>query len=223
MFGRIAPRYDLANHVLSGNIDRWWRAHTVRRVREVLERPGARVLDVCCGTGDLLLALEKRARSGVIGSDFCHPMLVSAREKAVLRRARAEVFESDAMNLPLRDESLDLVTVAFGFRNLTNYQAGLEEMLRVLKPGGMAAILEFSQPKNRAFAALYNFYSRRVLPVIGGMLTGSPDAYTYLPESVRKFPAAEALAEAMRRAGFSEVRYDLLTGGAVALHMGRKS
>jgi demethylmenaquinone methyltransferase/2-methoxy-6-polyprenyl-1,4-benzoquinol methylase len=225
MFGRIAPRYDLANHLLSFNIDRWWRAHTVNCVRHILERPGARVLDICCGTGDLVLALEKRSSgsaSAVLGSDFCHPMLIAAGEKIARRRANARLFESDALRLPLSDASLDLLTVAFGFRNLANYDGGLREIYRVLRPGGMAAILEFSQPPNAAFAALYNFYSRRLLPGIGGLLTGSQDAYTYLPESVRKFPSAPELAEDMRRVGFMQVRFERLTGGIVALHLGER-
>jgi demethylmenaquinone methyltransferase/2-methoxy-6-polyprenyl-1,4-benzoquinol methylase len=220
MFARVARRYDVANHVLSFNIDRLWRARTVRRVRRILERPGARVLDICCGTGDLLLALGRECPTPVLGSDFCHPMLVAAREKIARRRARAGLFEADALRLPLRDASLDLVTVAFGFRNLANYRAGLAEMRRVLRPGGMAAILEFSQPPNAVFAALYHFYSRRILPLIGGALSGSRDAYTYLPESVRKFPSADELAEEMRLAGFEEVRYERFTGGIVALHLG---
>lgn len=223
MFGRVAHRYDLANHVLSFNIDRLWRARTVRRVRRILERPEARVLDICCGTGDLMLALEKPGAGiqfPVFGSDFCHPMLVAAREKIERRRARAVLFESDALRLPLRDASLDLLTVAFGFRNLTDYAAGLAEMRRVLRPGGMAAILEFSQPPNAAFAALYSFYSRRILPWIGGVISGSRDAYTYLPESVRRFPGARELADDMRRAGFEEVTYEYLTGGIAALHLG---
>jgi demethylmenaquinone methyltransferase/2-methoxy-6-polyprenyl-1,4-benzoquinol methylase len=148
-------------------------------------------------------------------------MLVAARGKIEQRRAPAALFESDALQLPLRDGSLDLLTVAFGFRNLANYEAGLTEMRRVLAPGGMAAILEFSQPPNAAFAAVYNFYSRRVLPWIGGLISGSRDAYTYLPESVRKFPAAAELAAMMRRAGFAEVSFEYLTGGIVALHIGR--
>jgi demethylmenaquinone methyltransferase/2-methoxy-6-polyprenyl-1,4-benzoquinol methylase len=225
MFGRVAHRYDLANHLLSFNIDRWWRTRTVNRVRHILERPGAHVLDICCGTGDLVLALEKPwgGRGGpVLGSDFCHPMLVAAREKITRRAANAVVFESDALRLPVRDGSLDLLTVAFGFRNLANYGAGLCEIHRVLRPGGMAAILEFSQPPNAAFAAIYNFYSRRILPRIGGLLTGSRDAYTYLPESVRKFPSAPQLRDDMRRAGFAEVEYEYLTGGIVALHLGVK-
>src|SRR5436190_14011144 len=219
MFGRVAARYDLANHLLSMNIDRYWRAHTVRRVRPVLDRPGARALDICCGTGDLLLALSRHR--AVIGSDFCHPMLVIAREKIAHRRAPAVVFESDALALPVRDASLDLLTVAFGFRNLANYEAGLAEMRRVLHPGGMAAILEFTTPPNALFGTFYHLYCRRILPYIGGLISGSRDAYTYLPESVRKFPGAPELASMMNRAGFSEVNFEYLTGGIVTLHTGR--
>jgi demethylmenaquinone methyltransferase/2-methoxy-6-polyprenyl-1,4-benzoquinol methylase len=220
MFGRVARRYDLANHLLSMNIDRLWRARTVRRVSDILGKPDARVLDICCGTGDLLLALERRGHTSVLGSDFCHPMLVGAAHKISRARARASLFEGDALRLPLRNGSLDLVTVAFGFRNLANYDAGLAEMRRVLRAGGTAAILEFSQPPNAVFAALYNLYSRRILPWIGGLLTGSGDAYRYLPESVRKFPSSEELAASMRTAGFANVRYEYMTGGIVALHLG---
>jgi demethylmenaquinone methyltransferase/2-methoxy-6-polyprenyl-1,4-benzoquinol methylase len=220
MFGRVAHRYDLANHLLSFNIDRLWRARTVRRVRPILERPGARVLDICCGTGDLVMALQRACPRPVFGSDFCHPMLMAAREKVARLRAPSLLFESDALRLPVRDASLDLITVAFGFRNLANYEDGLREMRRALQPGGMAAILEFSQPPNALFGAAYGFYSRRVLPWIGGLLTGSREAYLYLPESIRKFPAAPQLAEDMRRAGFTNVTYQRFTGGSVALHVG---
>jgi demethylmenaquinone methyltransferase / 2-methoxy-6-polyprenyl-1,4-benzoquinol methylase len=220
MFGRVAPRYDLANHLLSFNVDRLWRARTVRRVRKVFERPGVRALDICCGTGDLVMALQRVSPRPVFGSDFCHPMLVAAREKLARRHAPSLLFESDALRLPLRDGSLDLITVAFGFRNLANYEEGLHEMRRVLRPGGLAAILEFSHPPNAVFGALYGFYSRRVLPWIGGLLTGSPDAYRYLPESIRKFPAAPRLADEMRRGGFTDVTFERFTGGSVALHVG---
>jgi len=215
MFGRVAGRYDLLNHLLSANIDRRWRAKTVRRVSEVLGRPDAVCLDLCCGTGDLMIALQGAGLARVLGSDFCHPMLLAAHAK----RPTAQLFEADALRLPLRDRSLDLIAVAFGFRNLANYQRGIEEMLRVLKPNGTAAVLEFSQPRNRAFGAAYNFYSRRILPAVGGLISGSRDAYTYLPESVRRFPAAGELAEQMRAAGFRDVRHEFMTGGIVALHL----
>ncbi len=220
MFGRVAHRYDRANHLLSFNVDRHWRARTVKRVSAVLERPGARALDLCCGTGDLLLAVENGGRRAAFGTDFCHPMLVEARRKIAAGGRASQVFEADALCLPVANGSLDLVTVAFGFRNLVDYQAGLEEMRRVLAPGGMAAILEFSQPPNPLFGALYAFYSRRILPIIGGWVSGHRDAYTYLPDSVRRFPSAEELAARMRTAGFREVRFERMTGGIVALHLG---
>lgn len=221
MFSRVAPRYDLANHLLSFNIDRYWRARTVRRVRPVLRKPGARVLDLCCGTGDLLLALENDRRGAVLGSDFCHAMLMAASKKIARRKFTSVLFEADALRLPMPDDSLDLITVAFGFRNLANYEKGLAEMRRVLRPAGLLAILEFSQPPDPVFAQLYNFYSQKILPVVGGALSGSRDAYAYLPESVRKFPSAEELASQMRRAGFESVEFERMTGGIVALHLGR--
>jgi len=222
MFGRIAPRYDLANHVLSLNLDRHWRAKTVSRVAEILQRPNARALDLCCGTGDLLIALQSKSAARVMGSDFCHPMLTAANEKIARRRWTSPLFEADALNLPLPDGSLDLVTVAFGFRNLADYETGLAEMYRVLKPAGVAAILEFSQPGGAVFGNLYRLYSRRVLPWIGGALSGSRDAYSYLPASIEKFPSAEDLAARMRDAGFRSVQFIRMTGGAVALHLGSK-
>jgi demethylmenaquinone methyltransferase/2-methoxy-6-polyprenyl-1,4-benzoquinol methylase len=149
-------------------------------------------------------------------------MLVEANRKIQARNFQSPLFEADALALPLGSNSLDLITIAFGFRNLANYEAGLKELLRVLKPGGLLAILEFSQPSNRAFGALYGFFSTRVLPWVGGMVSGSPDAYSYLPESIRKFPGAPALAETMRSTGFSKVEFERMTGGAVALHLGWK-
>jgi demethylmenaquinone methyltransferase/2-methoxy-6-polyprenyl-1,4-benzoquinol methylase len=223
MFGRVAARYDLLNHLLSFNLDKRWRGRTVQRVSEVLARPGAKVLDLCCGTGDVLLSLEQRGGGAVIyGSDFCHPMLLEARRKVAAHKLRSPLFEADALTLPLATDSLDLITVAFGFRNLTNYRHGLDELTRVLKPGGTLAILEFSQPTNRAFARLYEFFSTRVLPFVGGIISGSRDAYSYLPESIKKFPGAEGLAEQMRAAGFGKVEFERLTFGTVALHLGEK-
>lgn len=217
MFGRIAPRYDLLNHLLSLNIDRHWRARTVSHLAPILARQGAQVLDVACGTGDLTLALQARSQSScVLGTDFSHPMLLAANRKL----ANSRLFEADALRLPLAAGSFDLVTIAFGFRNLTNYREGLIELRRVLKPGGTLAILEFSTPPNPFLARAYGFYSRAVLPAVGGMISGSREAYAYLPESVRKFPDAQGLAEQMRDAGFDRVRFERMTAGIVALHMG---
>jgi len=225
MFGQVARRYDLANRVLSANVDRSWRSRTVERVRDIVDRPGARVLDLACGTGDLLIALEKHAggERAIIGSDFCHPMLTGAQEKLSRGGLRSKLVEADALALPFADASLDLVTIAFGYRNLANYRSGLIEMRRVLRPGGALAILEFSQPPNPAFAAVYNWYSRRILPIVGGAISGAPEAYRYLPESVRKFPGAALLAEMIRTAGFAKVEWEYLTFGIAALHIGRVS
>lgn len=221
MFARVAPRYDLANHLLSANVDRYWRSRTVTRVQDILTRPETRVLDLACGTGDLLIALERAAGRRLIGSDFCHPMLAAARTKLQRDRLQSVLIESDALALPFADSSLDLITIAFGYRNLADYRAGLDEMRRVLRPGGALAILEFTQPPNKLFASFYNWYSRRILPLVGGMISGAPEAYEYLPESVRRFPNAPDLARLMREAGFAAVDWQYLTFGIVALHMGR--
>ncbi|MBI3680888.1 MAG: bifunctional demethylmenaquinone methyltransferase/2-methoxy-6-polyprenyl-1,4-benzoquinol methylase UbiE [Acidobacteria bacterium] len=219
MFAGVSRHYDLLNHVLSFNADRYWRARTVARVRHILRRPEAAVLDLCCGTGDLLIGLESSAGRILYGVDFCHPMLMAAAAKLERKHLRSVLFEGDALRLPLRDASLDLVTVAFGVRNFADYRGGFQEMRRVLKPGGMAAILEFSQPPNRAFAALYDFYSLNVLPRIGGWISGSRDAYSYLPDSVRKFPSAEELSTLIRECGFRSVTFERMTFGILALHL----
>lgn len=222
MFDGVAPRYDFLNHLLSGNMDRWWRYRTVRLLRPELARPDASVIDLCCGSGDLTLSLAKQRGGLVFGSDFCHPMLREAARKSGAARLSTPLFEADALNLPLRDASATLLTVAFGFRNLSNYERGLREMLRVLQPGGTAAILEFSTPPNRLFRAAYDFYSYRVLPRLGALFSGAGDAYRYLPESVRKFPAAPELAQLMTRCGFENVRFRRMTFGVVSLHTGMK-
>ncbi len=221
MFGRVAHRYDLANHLLSANIDRHWRSHTVAKVRDILMRPDARVMDLACGTGDLLIALEREAGRRLIGSDFCHPMLTGASTKLRTGGLKSVLLEADALMLPVADASLDLITMAFGFRNLANYRGGLTELRRVIRKGGAVAILEFSQPPNKAFRGVYNWYSRQVLPVIGGVISGAPEAYRYLPESVRKFPEPGELASMMLDAGFDRVEWQYLTFGIVALHLAR--
>jgi len=222
MFGRVASRYDLLNRVLSLSVDQHWRSRTVKRLSNILENPQARILDLCCGTGDLLLALEQRRGAFVFGSDFCHPMLTAAQQKILRQRRSSLLFEADALSLPLASDSFDLITIAFGFRNFSNYRNGLTELWRVLKPGGALALLEFSTPPNRIFNALYTFYSLRVLPKLGGWISGAPDAYQYLPESVKRFPDAPQLATEMQQAGFTKVEFERMTFGIVALHLGVK-
>ena len=222
MFAGIAPRYDLLNHLLSFNIDRSWRKALLEEVRPALENPRAIVLDLCCGTGDVYLDFSVLAKAQVIGADFCHPMLTAAYAKARRRNIRSALLEADALTLPFAEGELDCVSIAFGFRNLANYTGGLIELLRVLKPGGQVAILEFSHPSNIFVKLGYGFHSRVILPAIGTIVSGSREAYTYLPSSIRKFPRAPALADMMRSAGFARAEYQLLTGGIAALHIGTK-
>jgi len=223
MFAQIAPRYDLLNHLLSFNIDRGWRKALLASFDSILALPQARILDLCCGTGDVMLDLQADAKGTVMGADFCHPMLVSAAQKSARSGRPARLFEADALNLPLPDDTLDAISVAFGFRNLANYAGGLNELRRVLKPGGLVAILEFSHPPNPIVKAGYNFYSRALLPLIGRAISGSRDAYSYLPESIGKFPQAQELQRMMERAGFGQTRYRPLSGGIAALHTGENS
>ncbi|HZS06954.1 MAG TPA: bifunctional demethylmenaquinone methyltransferase/2-methoxy-6-polyprenyl-1,4-benzoquinol methylase UbiE [Blastocatellia bacterium] len=221
MFAEIAPSYDRLNHLLSASVDKRWRRFTAEKLRDVLSRPDAVALDLCCGTGDLALVLEPQAR--VIGCDFCHPMLVLARDKARARRADGlALAEADALRLPFGDASFDAVTVAFGLRNLENIEGGLAEILRVLRPAGRAAVLEFSRPVVPVFRELFEFYFTRILPRVGALVSGSEGAYTYLPESVRNFPDQKKLAAMMRAAGYSDVRYHNLWGGIAALHLGER-
>lgn len=224
MFGRIAPRYDLLNHLLSLDIDKIWRRRVARKFSTVLRDPNARVLDLCCGTGDLAFALRKDAPSGaeIIGSDFVPEMLIRARAKAATAGVGVEFVEADALHLPFADASFDLVTCAFGFRNLANYERGLQEILRVLKPGGEVGILEFAEPPGKLFGAFYRFYFRHILPRLGGLISGNSSAYTYLPSSVSRFPSPEELKSQFERAGYVEVGFERWTGGVVTLHIGRK-
>jgi len=222
MFDRIAPRYDLLNHVLSCNVDRLWWWRTARRFRHILARPEARVLDICCGTGDMTVALlRRRPAEGepVTAADFAPAMLERARKKLAGRGAR--VIEADALHLPLGDGSLDLITTAFGFRNLANYQAGLEEFFRVLAPGGEVGILDCSEPEGMV-GKLYTLYFRRVLPVIGKWISGDRGAYGYLPESVQRFPRPAAMLAMMRAAGFVDVEWTPYSLGITGLWRGVK-
>ena len=223
MFSRIAGRYDLLNHLLSGNTDKRWRKLVAQRLQSALSSPDARALDVACGTGDLSLALIAATGARVIGLDFCRPMLNLAARKATDGTGRRCVFiEGDALRLPFQTEAFDVVTIAFGLRNLSSVEKGLSELLRVLKPGGRTCILEFSKPVVPGFNLLFQLYFTRLLPRIGGMISGSSGAYEYLPASVSRFPDQKRLALMMREAGFEEVNYENLTGGIAALHLGTR-
>jgi len=222
MFDSIAPRYDLLNHVLSGSIDRLWWWRTARRFRRILAQPQARIADVCCGTGDMTMALLRRRPANatpLVAIDFSHQMLVRGARK--FTRYGAVAVEADALHLPLADNSLQLLTTAFGFRNLANYEAGLREFHRVLAPGGTLAILDFSEPSGM-LGTLYAFYFRRVLPRIGRLLSGSGGAYEYLPSSVERFPAPAELLSTMQRVGYGDARWTPYTFGIAGLYSARK-
>ena len=207
MFDTIAPTYDRANHLLSLGLDRLWWHRTARALRPILIRPEARILDLCCGTGDLTAALLRHRPANsqpILGGDFAPEMLARARQKHA--RANARFVELDAMDLPFPDNSLDLVTFAFGFRNLRNYAAGLAEVHRVLAPAGQVAILEANQPGGLT-GLLYSLYFKRILPLLGGLISGSPAAYRYLPASVERFPRPPKMLALLREAGFANPQW----------------
>jgi demethylmenaquinone methyltransferase / 2-methoxy-6-polyprenyl-1,4-benzoquinol methylase len=227
MFTSIAPRYDLLNHVLSFNVDRLWWRRTARTFAAILSQPNIKVLDLCCGTGDMTFALRKRARdsgSEILGADFSHAMLQRARSKS-LHPASANLsaaprwIEADALSLPFPDQHFALVTSAFGFRNLADYDAGLREIVRVLKPGGECGILDFSEPKG-VIGAVYRIYFKQVLPRIGTLISGVRGPYAYLPNSVERFPSPQEMLDRMRRAGLRETSWTPYTFGIAGLYRG---
>ena len=219
MFDRIAGVYDLMNSAMTAGMHHQWRERAVDRA-EV--GPGSDALDICCGTGDL--ALELRRRIGpdgrVVGSDFSEQMLDLARAKSGEQGLPVEFGWADALDLPYGDDSFDAVTVGFGARNLADLDAGIAEMARVLKPGGRIVILEITRPQREPLASFYGLWFDRVVPLLGNV-AGDPDAYSYLPESVRSFPAPDELAAKIDAAGFEDVRWLLLAGGIIAIHSGR--
>lgn len=224
MFGEIAGRYDLLNHLLSLNVDKYWRRQTVKRVPV---KPGARVLDVCTGTGDLALAYHRASggKAAIVAADFCHEMLEIGRRKSISVGAEgACVFvEADTQQLPLPSDSFDIVCVAFGLRNVADTNLGLAEMARVCAPGGRVAVLEFSMPESGPLRAAYGAYFRHVLPRVGQMLARNRhSAYEYLPSSVGEFPQGEQLVERMRAAGLANVSHRALTFGVATLYVGEK-
>lgn len=226
MFTSIAPRYDLLNHVLSLNIDRLWWRRTARTFSTILTHPGCRVLDLCCGTGDMTFALRKQAgkfRPQLCGADFSHAMLQRALSKSNDYASSNNLgwIEADALRLPFPDQHFNLVTSAFGFRNLADYNAGLREIARVLRPGGECGILDFSEPKG-IVGHLYRFYFKQVLPRVGTVLSGVSGPYTYLPNSVERFPQPPEMLERMKAAGFREATWTPYTFGIAGLYRGRK-
>ncbi|MGH7248745.1 MAG: class I SAM-dependent methyltransferase [Pseudomonadota bacterium] len=230
MFAAVAPRYDFLNHALSLGFDLAWRRSTARALRDVLARSGSVVADVCCGTGDLAFALAGVSRGAVLGTDFCRPMLQRARRKLLARQGPATAqreavsfIAADTLRLPFASGSLDAISTAFGFRNLADYERGLAEMRRVLKAGGVIAILEFSRVHWPVLGPLFRFYFRKLLPRIGKLVSGVSGPYQYLPDSVTRFPDQEALAALMRAAGFERVTYRNFFAGAAALHLGEKA
>lgn len=224
MFDEIAPRYDLLNHTLSMNVDRLWWRRTARSFRHILQRSNARVLDLCAGTGDMAVALRAVAAkqgsgASICALDFSHQMLQHGLEK--YSRKSIQPLEADALQLPLRDGTMDLVVSAFGFRNLANYDAGLHEIFRALKPQGEVGILDFSEPGG-LLGKLYGFYFRKVLPRIGTLISGVRGPYEYLPASVHKFPAPQQMLDRMEAVGFKDVSWTPYTFGIAGLYRGRK-
>jgi demethylmenaquinone methyltransferase / 2-methoxy-6-polyprenyl-1,4-benzoquinol methylase len=218
MFAKISPRYDLLNHLLSANVDIRWRRRVVRKIAPRLA-PDARVLDVGCGTGDLSIAIFENTAARVVGLDFCRPMLDLAKEKS----SQLPFIEGDGLRLPFAEATFDALTAGFVVRNLADVEDGLREFRRVLKPRGVVAILEFSQPTVPGVRQFVRFYYSRLLPSIGGWFSGSRSAYEYLPNSIGKFPNQEKLAGMMRAAGFDEVEFENLSGGIAALHTARRA
>jgi demethylmenaquinone methyltransferase / 2-methoxy-6-polyprenyl-1,4-benzoquinol methylase len=223
MFNSIAHRYDLLNHVLSANIDRLWWRRTAQRFQSVLAKPDAAILDICCGTGDMTMALLKHRPSGarpILAADFAHAMLSRGARKFSARgphNASAIALEADALHLPLRSSSLDLIVTAFGFRNLANYEAGLREFHRVLRPGGQLGILEFSKPGGMIGKA-YSVYFRHVLPAIGRIICGQDGPYNYLPTSVGSFPSPVEMLALMRKIGYRDCVWKPYTFGVAGLY-----
>ncbi len=222
MFSGIASKYDFLNHFLSINIDKRWRRLVREKLENELNNPNALILDVACGTGDLSIELQQHAEAKVFGTDFCRPMLAIAGEKTSKNQLSIPYVEGDALNLSFAEGSFDAVTIAFGLRNVANWRDGLLELQRVLKKGGRLAVLEFSTPIVPGFRQLFQFYFSSILPHIGAAVSGSRDAYEYLPDSVARFPDQKNLAAMMREIGFGKVEYKNLTGGIAAIHMGIK-
>lgn len=218
MFNEIAPRYDLLNHVLSANIDRLWWRRTARAFQHILQEPGATIVDLCCGTGDMTLALLRhrpQPSTPILAIDFAHEMLIRGKKR--FTNSGALAIEADALAMPIADNTVTLVTSAFGFRNLANYAAGLREIYRVLRPGGEIGILDFGEPDG-LIGKLYQFYFKQVLPRIGTLISGTAGPYIYLPQSVHRFPSPEEMQAMLRDCGFGQASWTPYTFGIAGLY-----
>lgn len=218
MFDRIVPRYDLMNHLMTFGMDIRWRRMIAKRAAAM----GDRVLDVACGTGDVALDIRSAGARRVVGLDFSPVMIAAASAKARERQAEVEFLVGDAMALPFADGTFDACTVSFGLRNMPDYTAAIEEMTRVLRPGGKFICLEMTPYRTPVLSTLFDFYFERVMPLVGGALTGDITAYRYLPKSVAAFPSSTQLVMLMRRAGLTNTHVTMLGGGTVAIHAGVK-
>lgn len=219
MFDRIVPRYDLMNHLMTFGMDIRWRRMIAKRAAAM----GDRVLDVACGTGDVALDIRSAGARRVVGLDFSPVMIAAASAKARERQAEVEFLVGDAMALPFADGTFDACTVSFGLRNMPDYTAAIEEMTRVLRPGGKFICLEMTPYRTPVLSTLFDFYFERVMPLVGGALTGDITAYRYLPKSVAAFPSSTQLVMLMRRAGLTNTHVTMLGGGTVAIHAGIKT
>jgi len=226
MFTSIAPRYDLLNHLLSLNVDRLWWRRAARTFRHILSRADARILDLCCGTGDMAFALESqvgKSPAQIVGADFSHAMLERARIKSRRKGSQCLAWiEADALKLPFAGGHFDLVVSAFGVRNLADYDRGLREIARILRPGGECGILDFGEPRG-AIGALYRIYFKQVLPRVGTVISGVRGPYAYLPASVERFPPPDEMLMRMKNAGFAEATWTPYTFGIAGLYRGRKT
>jgi len=223
MFSRLARRYDLVNDVMSFGLHRIWKRQTVRLALE--GRSGARLLDLCCGTGDICFLAEAIGPDGrrVVGADFTLPMLAIGRKRRINQRSRVQLVQADALSLPFPDASFDALTVGYGLRNIADPEAALREMRRVLAPRGRAVILDFGKPDNPVAGALYRAFLRTMMWAVGWLFHGDPETYLYIPESLKRFPAQRGVAEIMRRVGFANVRYENRLFGATGINLGEVS
>jgi demethylmenaquinone methyltransferase/2-methoxy-6-polyprenyl-1,4-benzoquinol methylase len=222
MFDRIVSRYDLVNHVMTFGLDIHWRSMVAKQAATLADRASERVLDIATGTGDLAFAIRKAGVPEVVGVDFSEGMIATAKKKATKHPAGVAFLIGDGMHLPFADGTFDACTISFGLRNMEDYTAAVREMTRVLRPGGKFICLEMTPFRRPFLGPLFRFYFEQVVPVIGAVLSGSYRSYKYLPQSVRAFPPADGLAEICRIAGLSDVRYQLLGFGTVAIHSGVK-